>query len=81
MKQTSVVRINQRNAKRGSISVTVSVDFDQADAESVRRAGELIGQTLRVAIPREERETFLADLQEAQQEAIARGVLTQFTRH
>lgn len=61
-KQANVVRITPSKAKRGSISVTLSVDFDQADAEAVRRAGELIGKALRATLPEEDRETFLAEL-------------------
>ena len=56
-------------AQPGSISVTVSVEFDQANKESVEAAAKAIAKTLRPLIPKEDRVKWLNTLAFAKRKA------------
>ena len=60
---------SEAESQPGRISVTLSVDFDQANAASVREAAQAIAKVLKPLIPKEDRVKWLNTLEFAQRKS------------
>lgn len=61
MKKKSMVSINRVPSKVGTVTATISIEFDPNDQESAER----FARAMRELIPEEDRATFMADFERA----------------